>query len=72
MTGEMVEAIRAVKGLTQQQFADEIGCSSVLISLVENGKRNVSKGLRYKILKCYEVDESVITLIERGKKLTAF
>ena len=46
LTGEAVEALRRHFGLSQQAFAEELGVTRSLITLVESNRRPVSEKLR--------------------------
>lgn len=43
--GKGIRLLRTAKGLTQKQLAQEAGCSSNYLSLVERGDRNPSIGM---------------------------
>ena len=45
----LLKSIREEAGLTQIQMASVLGVSTVLISMVETGKKEVSKSLIYKL-----------------------
>lgn len=45
----LIKKIREEAGLTQQQMAHSLGVSTILISMVETGQKEVSKGLVIKL-----------------------
>ena len=57
----LIKKIRDHAGLTQAEFAKEIGVSSVLIAMVETGKKEVSKNLLLKLAQRLDVHPSSIT-----------
>lgn len=58
---QLVKKIRNEAGLTQAEFAEEIGVSTVLIAMVESGQKEASKNLIRKIAERLDVHPSSIT-----------
>ncbi len=58
---ELVKTIREEAGLTQEQFAQALGVSTILIAMVETGQKEVSKNLILKIAELMEVHPASIT-----------
>lgn len=58
-TKDDLKIIRYVLDLSQAQLAEILGCSRVLITLIENGKRPISKRLNRKI------DLEIVNYIDR-------
>ena len=53
---EQLRLIRKEKGLTQQQFASELGVSTATIASVENGSRDMPKNLMKSLVKKFSID----------------
>ena len=49
---DLIKKIRHEVGLTQSEFANVLGVSVVLISMVETGQKGVSKGVSKKLIEC--------------------
>lgn len=58
---ELFKCIREEAGLTQGQFAHAIGVSTILVSMVESGQKEVSKNLILKLAELMEVHPASIT-----------
>ena len=58
---QLIKMIRNEAGLTQSEFADEIGVSKILISMVESGQKDVSKNLVRKVAERLNVNPMSIT-----------
>jgi len=58
---ELIKKIREESGLTQAEFARTVGVSTVLITMVETGRKEVSKNLLLKLAAKMEVSPSSIT-----------
>jgi len=58
---ELIRKIRNEAGLTQPEFAKAIGVSTILISMVETGQKEVSKKLLIKIANGLDVHPLSIT-----------
>jgi len=58
---QLIKKIREEADLTQQEFADALGVSVTLISMVESGQREVSKKLVRQIAEKLKVHPSSIT-----------
>ena len=50
MTGEDIRKVRAVMGLTLQQFAERIGVNDKYLSRIETGRDPVSPKIQGKVL----------------------
>ena len=50
-----LKAFRQGKGMTQSEFADEIGFSRSYIATVESGKQSISLNLMHVIIRKYGV-----------------
>ena len=57
----LIKKIRDEAGLTQPEFAKELGVSAVLIAMVETGQKEVSKNLLLKLAERLDVHPSSIT-----------
>ena len=68
MTGLTVRAIRLHYGLSQREFAKHLGVSYSTISAIESGRRKVTKNMRIKIAQTFDLNDDVITAIERAHK----
>lgn len=68
MDGLGVRGIRIKLNMTQEDFAKALGVSQACISDVENGRRNVSRGLRIKIAQRFGTGEDIIEAITRAKE----
>jgi putative transcriptional regulator len=49
-----VKVLRAVKGITQEQLADDLGVTRQTIHAVESGKYNPSLELAFKLARYFE------------------
>lgn len=49
-----IKVLRAVKGLTQEQLADDLGVTRQTIHAVESGKYNPSIDLAFKLARYFE------------------
>jgi len=58
---ELIKEIRNAAGLTQAQFAKAMGVSTVLIAMIEGGKKEVSKKLIIRLAKKMGVHPTSIT-----------
>lgn len=58
---ELIKKIREESGLTQTEFAKAIGVSSVLIAMIETGKKEISKNFLIKLAEKMNVHPSSIT-----------
>jgi transcriptional regulator with XRE-family HTH domain len=69
---ELIKKIRNESGLRQDEFAAALGVSTVLISMVETGQKEVSKNLLVRLAERMEVHPASITpflFIEKDKPL---
>ena len=57
---DLIKQIRKESNLTQNEFAKRIGVSTVLISMIETGQKNVSKSLVKKLSTKLGVHPSVL------------
>lgn len=58
---ELIKKIRDEAGLTQTDFADAIGVSAVLITMIETGQKEVSKNFLLKLAEKMNVHPASIT-----------
>lgn len=58
---ELIKEIRKVSDLTQKEFADVLGVSTILVSMIEAGQKEVSKNFIIKLSDKLEVNPSSIT-----------
>lgn len=68
---ELIKKIREEADLTQAEFAKALGVSTVLISMVETGQKEVSKKLLIRIAERLNVNPSSITpflFVDKNKK----
>ena len=56
MINERIKEIRKMRGLTQTEFAKQIGTTPSAISQIENGKRNPSYETLTKIIETFKLD----------------
>lgn len=71
---ELIKNIRDEAGLTQGQFAEIFGVSTVLISMIESGQKEVSKNFLLKLSDKLNVHPSSITpflFIDEGNPMKA-
>ena len=57
---EFLKAIRKEQGLTQQQLADSLGVSKILVSMVETGQKSPSKTLVTNLARALKVHPASI------------
>jgi len=43
--GQKIKKYRYENGIRQREFAEQVGCTQELISMIENGKRSISPDL---------------------------
>ena len=58
---ELIKKIRKEAGLTQAQFANAMGVSTVLIAMIESGQKEVSKKFVIKLAEEMNIHPSSIT-----------
>lgn len=58
---ELIKKIRTEAGLTQDEFAKALEVSSILITKIETGQKDVSKSLLLKIARVLDVSPRSIT-----------
>lgn len=58
---ELIKKIRQASGLSQKDFAKVLEVSTVLITMIETGQKNVSKALIKKLADKLEVNPTAIT-----------
>ncbi|MFA5766831.1 MAG: helix-turn-helix transcriptional regulator [Candidatus Paceibacterota bacterium] len=58
---KLIKKIRGEAGLTQAELAKALGVSTVLIVMIENGQKRVSKKLIIKLARLLKVHPSSIT-----------
>jgi transcriptional regulator with XRE-family HTH domain len=49
MNGNMIRIVRILRGISQRELGDRVGCSDVLIAYMENGKRSVTPSMDARI-----------------------
>lgn len=57
--GKRLRALRQKKNFTQEDLASKVGLSSVYISYIETGKRNITYDKILKLAKALEVSPSL-------------
>jgi len=55
-----IKVLRAVKGLTQEQLADDLGVTRQTIHAVESGKYNPSIDLAFKLARYFDTSIEAI------------
>ncbi|WP_051287307.1 helix-turn-helix domain-containing protein [Paenibacillus taiwanensis] len=63
MSPETFRTIRVMYGLTQQEYADLLGCSVSLVSKIEKGHRNLTYDIRFKVLDSFPLTKDVLARI---------
>lgn len=58
---QLIRKIRNEAGLTQAEFADALDVSTVLVTMIETGQKEVSKKFVLKLSKCMHVHPASIT-----------
>ena len=58
---ELIKKIRKSSDLTQKEFSNILGVSTVLISMIESGQKEISKGFIIKLADKLNVNPSSIT-----------
>ncbi len=59
--GLRVRQMRGDRGLTQEEVADEVGCSRVMVTLIETGQRDMSLKLARRLAKLFGVSLDDLT-----------
>ena len=59
--GLRVRQMRDDRGLTQEEVADEVGCSRVMVTLIETGQRDMSLKLARRLAKLFGVSLDDLT-----------
>lgn len=67
MEGYVVKALRTNLGLSQHDFAREVGVSQQMISLIESGKMPISERLEKRIIYRFNVKDEEIAAIRKLK-----
>ena len=62
--GLKIKYYRKLKDLTQVVFSEKLGCTENYVSLIENGRKNISLKMIYKICGVLEISASKIFDIE--------
>lgn len=63
MNPETFRTIRIMYGLTQQEYADMLGCSVSLVSKIEKEHRSLTYDIRRKVCEVFPLTEDVIARI---------
>lgn len=63
MSPETFRMIRVMFGLTQQEYADLLGCSVSLVSKIEKGHRNLTYDIRFRVREIFPLTEDVLARI---------
>ena len=58
------QSYRRSQGLTQEMLAEKIDCSVNYLSLVENGRKNISLKMFYRFLNALNIEASKIFDVE--------
>lgn len=58
---KLIKSIRQEAGLTQAEFADKMGVSSILVAMIESGQRGVSRKFIEKLAELLKVSPASIT-----------
>ena len=66
--GKAIKVMRAVRGLTQRQLGDKVGCSATVIHWIETGQQEATEEQTVKIHQVLDFspasDEALKTLIK--------
>ncbi|MFL1674819.1 helix-turn-helix transcriptional regulator [Paenibacillus dendritiformis] len=63
MSPETFRMIRIIYGLTQQEYADVIGCSVSLVSKIEKEQRNLTHDIRRRVYEVFPLTEDVLVRV---------
>ncbi|NPC94022.1 helix-turn-helix transcriptional regulator [Bacillus sp. WMMC1349] len=64
MTPNTLRMIRLAYGMTQTEFADCLGCSRQLITMIERGERSITGRTIKKINEAFSLDEQKMETIQ--------
>lgn len=62
--GLKVKYYRKLRDLTQAVFSEQLGCTENYVSLIENGRKNISLKMLYKISNVLEISTNKLFEIE--------
>lgn len=62
--GLKIKYYRKLKDLTQAVFSEKLGCTENYVSLIENGRKNISLKMLYKISNVLEISTNKLFEIE--------
>lgn len=65
MTPKTIRMIRLAYGMTQNEFADRLGCSRQLVTMIERGERRLSRKVRARLEYVFSLDANKIETIQR-------
>lgn len=63
MSPEIFRMLRVMYGLTQQEYANLLGCSVSLVSKIEKGHRNLTYDIRFRVREIFPLTEDVLARI---------
>ncbi|AUJ76161.1 XRE family transcriptional regulator [Bacillus siamensis] len=69
MTPKTMRMIRLAYGMTQNELADRLNCSQQLIAMIERGERRLSKRMRGRLERVFDLDADKIETIQRLKEM---
>ncbi|MED4549346.1 helix-turn-helix transcriptional regulator [Bacillus licheniformis] len=64
MTPNTIRMIRLAYGMTQTEFADRLGCSRQLITMIERGERSVTDKTIKKMSEAFSIDDQKMETIQ--------
>ena len=72
MNGNILKQIRIVAGLSQKEFAIQLGLSQTFVSLMENNKYPVSDSTKRKVIAAnFEITKEIINQLDKLDRLDA-
>lgn len=72
MNGNTLKQIRIVAGLSQKEFAIQLGLSQTFVSLMENNKYPVSDSTKRKVIAAnFEITKEIINQLDKLDRLDA-
>jgi len=72
MNGNTLKQIRIAAGLSQKEFAIQLGLSQTFVSLMENNKYPVSDSTKRKVIAAnFEITKEIINQLDKLDRLDA-
>lgn len=71
MLNNTIKALRLYNGMTQEQFASEIGYSITALSMAETGARAISPRFQSAIARRFQLDDDFLLFLRKYEKVNS-